>query len=174
MLAEVAQVGIARQRLGDERPRRVGQQNLAAVTGGRDPSGTMDVEPDVVVTAQAGHAGVQADSDAHRRIVRPRGARQFMLSHARRRDGIGRGGEDGEEGVALGAHFRPAVGCDRDPKDLGMALEESHVGLAEERQEGRGALDVGEQKGDRAGRQRRPALKWHRTPYLLAARLRPV
>ncbi len=82
MLAEVAKARPAGKDLGNQRPGRVRQQDLAAVTCGADPGGAMDVEPDVVVAAQLGQAGVEAHPDAHRGPIGPIGARKFALRRA--------------------------------------------------------------------------------------------
>ena len=59
------------QRVGDEGRRRLGQDDLAAVPDGGDPSRAVDVEAAVVVAARMGLAGVQAHPDADRDAVRP-------------------------------------------------------------------------------------------------------
>src|SRR6185436_5519811 len=72
VLAEIAQGDAVWQVAGDERARRIGQQHLAAVSGRGDPRRTMDVEADVVVTAESALAGMEAHPHADDRRLRPR------------------------------------------------------------------------------------------------------
>ena len=64
--AELAPGHAARQGVADDAARRGRDHDLAAVAGGRDPGGPVDVDADVAL-ADPGHlAGVQADPDPDR------------------------------------------------------------------------------------------------------------
>jgi len=56
--AEIAEAHPLRQRLFDESTSRVREEHLAAVTGGGDPRRTVDVDAQVVVSAEDGLASV--------------------------------------------------------------------------------------------------------------------
>ena len=68
--------------------RRLGQEDLAAVTGRADPRGPVDVGPDVLaIRIERAVAGVEAHPDADRDAVRPRLRGETPLGVDRRRDG---------------------------------------------------------------------------------------
>ncbi len=117
MPAEVAHGHAFRQRVRDERSGRLGQHDLAAVSGRRDARRPVHLEPAVVVAGQVGLARMQSHPDAQIGPVGPRIGDESSLRGDRRGDGGARLGEDGEDGVALGAHGDAAVLVDLAPDD---------------------------------------------------------
>jgi hypothetical protein len=92
---------------------------------------------------------VEAHPDPNLGAVRPRLRREVALGVDRGSHAPGNLGEDREDAVALGLLLVPAGRPDRRPDDLAVAGEERGPGVDRQRlRELRGALDVGEQKGD--------------------------
>ncbi len=109
MAPEVAQRDARRQRVPDQRPRRLGQDDLAAVADGGDPGRPVDVEAAVVVAGEVGFAACAGPSG---RGVAPSGQACRCSARCavdRRRDRGAGLREDREERVALGPDDDPAV-----------------------------------------------------------------
>jgi hypothetical protein len=141
VLAEIEEIVTA-----CELSRRLRDQDLAAVTSGRDPRGAVDVEADVAFVRQERLAGVHTDAHADQR----RGERVASVRGGRKR--IGRPWECDEEGVALRVHLDAAVALERLPQQPAVLREGVGVRVAELVQQARRALDVGEEEGDSATR----------------------
>src|SRR6476620_11553199 len=110
----------------------------------------MDVEADVVPSDNRRLAGVHADADTHLDALRPGRRGQSALQIDSRSHRVGGRRKRAEEGVALGAHLRPAVRPDRLPERPAMRLEHVRITLAPQREQGRRTLDVGYYEGDSA------------------------
>ena len=143
VLAEVAELGALQQAL-----RRLGEDDLAAVSGRADACGAVHVQSDVALGGDRGLARV--DAHAHRDL-------QLALCFLRGGDSVGCARECGEEGVALRIHFHTAVARQRLAQDAAVLLQECRVRGAVLLQQSRGPLDVGEQEGDGTGRKVRQA-----------------
>ena len=144
MQAQVVQVGVVDQLRGGGT-----DQDLAAVAGGGDAGGAVDVGPDVALVGQQRGAGVEADADPDRS---PRPGRRVRLG--RRGQRAGRGREGDEEGVALGVDLDPAVAREGVAHDAAVLGQRIGVRFGAECMEQlRRALHVGEEEGDRAGRE---------------------
>ena len=151
------QVDPGRQRLADEPAGRRRDDDLAAVPGGRDPGGAVDVDPDVALVAPGRPRRCGGPSGPG--PVRPSGqsaAGQPALAVDRRPDRLGGAREDDEERVALGALLQTAVGLERGPEDRPVAGQQGcRVALGPDLLlEPARALDVAEQEGDRPARAR--------------------
>jgi hypothetical protein len=145
--AEVAELAPRRQR----GRAGLGGDDLAAVAGGGDPVGAMDVDADVAVVAERGRAGVQADPGAHG--GGPVVAAEAALRVGRRRGRRVRCREDGEELVAAGVDLVSLGAGDRLPKEAADVGQHVLPLVAQvPRQPGR-SLDVGEEERDGAGRE---------------------
>ena len=103
MRAEVADGHALGQVATDERVRRLREEHLASVAGGRDARGAMDVEADVAVGARVGLSGVQAHAHAHRWPSGQGSAARASWPRCGGGDRIGGAREGDEEGVALGS-----------------------------------------------------------------------
>ena len=147
VLAEVGE-----RRPLDELGGRMREEDLAAVAGGGDARGEVDVVADVALLGDERRARVQADPHLDR-------ARRERLGHRRgrgERPGARREGE--EEGVALRVDLDPALGGARLADHAAVLGERLRVRLgAELVQQLRRALDVGEEEGDGAARGDRAA-----------------
>ena len=143
MLAEIAELGV------DQRRGRRRDDDLAAVRGRRDPRRAVHVDADVALVADQRRARVQA----HAHTDRPR---HHGLSFGRGRERARRRGERDEEGVALRVDLDAVVVGKRLAQQPAVLGERVRVLLGAELllEPGR-ALDVGEQEGDRSGRQLR-------------------
>ena len=150
---EVAELAVG----GEHERGGLRRDDLAAVAGVGDPEGPVDLDADVAVLAERGDAGVQPDADPHR--SRPGVARNPPLRLDRSlRGGLGLG-ERGEELVAARVDLA-AVGCsDRFTKQAPEVGEHGLPTLTELPRKPRRALDVGEEEGDRSGRERAHAPK---------------
>ena len=102
VLAEVADRSVRRE----EAARRLGDDDLAAVRGGRDPRCSVDVYADVALVGHERLAGVNAHPDADR----PGLERPLRLD--RGGDGVGGPRERDEERVALRVHLDAVVPCE--------------------------------------------------------------
>jgi hypothetical protein len=142
--AEVAQRIAVEQGCG-----RRGHQDLAAVCECGDPHATMDVDPDVALAGERGRPGMEPDAHADRPLRQRREARACRVSRA------GGGRERDEEGVALRVDLDAIRGAERLAQQQSVLGQRVRVSVGPERLEQAGrALDVGEQEGDRARRQR--------------------
>ena len=142
MLAEVSQLVL------DELRRRGRDEHLPAVAGRGDAGGTMDVSADVALLGEEWRPRVQADPHLDRAEA------SASVKRRRRRERPGRGGESEEEGVSLRVDLDPALAAHASRIDAPVLGERVCVGLgAELVQQLRRALDVGEEEGDRAGRE---------------------
>ena len=126
--------------------------DLTAVACRRDPSGPVDVDPDVVVAARNALAGVQSHADADRVAVGPRVRGERSLRRHGGAQSARRRREGDEERVALGADLDTPLLGDRGSQDLGVSVQQAHELVAPEvlEQPGR-PLDIGEQERHRAG-----------------------
>ena len=154
ILAELAQAHAIGQRGLRQHPRGGRDQHLAAMAGAGDARHAMHVDADVGLAAERSLAAVDAHPDADRDAAVPRLGRQAALGGDRGRHGAGRGLEDGEDGVALGAEHDPAVRR-RPPRASSCVVPIEHRRPAvAQRLGGLGrSLDVGEQEGDGADRE---------------------
>ena len=139
------QTEVAHVRAGEVR-RRLRQEHLPAVPGGRDPRRPMHVEPDIAFVDQERLPRMQPHPHAHP------AARKGCLRICSRRHSVRRAREDDEERVPLRVDLDSVVaapGFSQDAVVLGQ-----HVGVLVTdllQQPGR-ALDVGEEECHRPGR----------------------
>ncbi|MDQ2981461.1 MAG: hypothetical protein M3R26_03925 [Actinomycetota bacterium] len=147
VLAEVAEV----ERLVQQLAGGLREQHLSPVSSRGDPSGAVDVDPNVVLASYCRGPGMYSHPHAHLLVLRPGLFCQPALGLGGGSEGIVRTTESAEEGVALGVDLDAGVGLDRLSEDPVVALEQLHVRLAELVEQARRALDVGEKERDRAG-----------------------
>jgi hypothetical protein len=126
------------------------------VAGGGDPGRPVHIQPHIVVPAQHPLPGVQAHPHPHRPPRRPVVGGQPPLGGHRRPDRPHRATEGHKERVALGTDLHPPAPRDRPAHDRRVLVPDPRVPVPQLLQQPGGALDVGEQEGDRPGRQRRP------------------
>ena len=117
-----------------------------------DPRGAVDVDAEVVVTAQQPLAGVHPDPDPDLLLLRPHMAGQSPLRRGRGEDSAGWRRERREERVALGTDLDAPSKRDRLPHDRVVLVLQATVALVPKllQQVGR-ALDVREHEGHGAG-----------------------
>ena len=154
MLAEIPQLDTGWEVCACQGPRRVREQDLAAVARGRDPRDLVEGET-YIVAADEGHlACVNAHPDPDRVALRPGVIREGPLSvdrgHDRRR-GIRKCREDR---VALRPDDAAAVAGDGLVEQGTVLVQQLAIGVTQLLDESGGALDVGEQEGDGARGQR--------------------
>jgi hypothetical protein len=113
----------------------------------------MDVDPNVVRVHDQRLAGVDAHADAYRDAVRPAVLGERLLNLGGGGDGIASVGERDEEAVALRVDDAAAVLVARLAHEPPVPGQNLCVAVTELVQQARRALDVGEEKGDRAGRE---------------------
>ena len=127
VLGQVANGQTVRERLRDERPGRVREEDLTAVPGSRDPGRPMDVHPNVAVTAQASRPGVQSHPNPYGYATGPRVRRERPLSVGGRPDRVESGGKDREEGVSLGAHLGSGMIGDRSTDQVRVRFQDRPI-----------------------------------------------
>ncbi len=129
----------------EEAPRRLGDDDLAAVRGGCDPRRAVHVHADVAVRRHERLTGVDTHSDPDRPTF------ELPLRIARGGGGVGRSRKGDEEGITLGVDLDAVVSpeglADRTP----VLVQETRVGGAVLLKQARRPLDVGEEERDRAG-----------------------
>lgn len=124
----------------DQSPGRPREQDLATVTGGRDPGGPRDVEAHVVVASRYPLTGIESHPDPDRLGPRPR--RELPL---RRHGGGDRRGcalEDGEDRVAFRPQLHSSSAADRVPHQPVVLFQDLLPSPPEVLDETRGTLDV--------------------------------
>src|SRR4029453_7500585 len=121
-------------------------KDLTAVTGGGNPRGAVDIDPDVSL---AGHRGL-AGMDTHAPAGWPLAAR---IARPRRRQRVGRSCERYEERVSLCFHLDTAVARELSAQRMTVTGQHLRVLVAPALQPPRRALDVSEQKRDGALRE---------------------
>ena len=140
MQAEVADVGAG------EVGRRLREQHLPAVAGGRDPRRPMHVEPHVSLVGPERLTRVQPHPHPHRatrkRDLRLRGGRHC----------IGRTRESDEEGVALRVDLDPLVPLPSVAQSTAVLGKHLRIPVAQLLEQPRRPLDVGEEERHRPGR----------------------
>ena len=149
MLPEVAQRRAGREPALDEAGGRLGQQDLAAVTGRHDPRRPVHRGPKEVPAARLHLAGVDPHPHPDRAPVRPRLREQPVLSGGRGRHGADWNGEDGHESIAGRLDDLAARFGDRGPDDRLVPFEGRPHRLGVRLPQAGAALDVREQEGQR-------------------------
>ena len=153
MLPEVPEGDPTRKGALHETPRGVGDDDLPAVGRIGDPRGPVHVDADVVVPAADPLPRVEAHPDPQRGARGPVVGGQAPLGGHRGLHALHRASEGREERVSLRADLDPAPLVDGPAKDGGVIVEDLRVQIADLLEQPGGALDVGEQEGDRPGRQ---------------------
>jgi hypothetical protein len=149
-----------------QRPRGIGQHDLATVPDGGDPRRPVHVEAAVVVAGEVGLAAVEAHPHAHDGFGRPRVRDERPLAGYRRRHGVAGIGKRREDRVALGADDAAAVALHDDPDEPELSRVEVVPARPEGRGEPHGALDVGAQEGHGPGGER-DAVRGHGWPSVM-------
>ncbi len=140
------------QRVCDQRPGRLGEHDLTAVTGCSDACGTTHLETAVIVTGQVGLARVETHPDAYVGPRRPIVGHEATLRGDRRRDRGSRLREDREHRVALGADGDTTVLVDGVPDDAHVRGIDGVPALTKGTDEPHRPLDVRSQESDRPRR----------------------
>ena len=118
------------------------------MTGGRDSSGPVNVEPCITLVRGERLARVDSDPNPNRPL---RGQSNLRLDCPR--ECVGRLRESNEEGIALGVDFDTAVALEDRPQQASVPCQRVRILLAELLQQARRAGDVGEEQGDGPRRQ---------------------
>ena len=153
LLAEVDDGHALGKLVPEQSPRRLGEEDLAAVPCGADARRADDVEPEIALIADRGLAGVQTHPHAHRLLLGPRVIGEGALSSDRAGDGVPRPRERVEEGVPLCVDLCAALVAEMLPQKQAMVADDIAVGVPELLEEPRRALDIGEEKRHRAARE---------------------
>src|SRR6202521_5085632 len=119
-----------------------------------DPGRGVDGPADVARIGQGWSAGVQADPNLDRKAIRPGPSANLALDRERRLE-AGHGPlEDGEHLISAGLDLAATALADRRPQEASHIGEEAVIPVAKASNETGRVLDVGEQEGHDAGRQR--------------------
>jgi hypothetical protein len=125
----------------------------------------MHVDADIVPLHHVDGAGVHAHSHSEHPL------RQSLLGGGGRAERLHGAVERSEEGIPLRPELHPVVRGDRLAQHLQMLRQGLPIGLGSELlEQARRTLDIGEQKGDRPGRQRTPHGRHHVTRRQVARR----
>jgi hypothetical protein len=140
VLAQIAEPIAIQERSG-----RCGYQDLAAMSAGRDPSGSVHINADVALLGQVGRPGMKTHAHPDRTPS------QSFLRSGGRAQRTGRRGERNEEGIALRVDLDPAVGAERVAQDATVFRECVRVlSVASLMQKSCRTLYVSEEEGDRS------------------------
>jgi hypothetical protein len=134
----------------EQRPRRLGDEHLAAVGRCHHACGLVDVDSHIVSVDRPRLAGVKAHADADRVTVGPLLFGERLLRPLGRRCRSARGLEGGEEAVALAGEHMPAVALERPTEELPVPRELLVIAVSQPPEQTRRALDVAEQQRDGA------------------------
>ncbi len=134
-------------------PRRVGEQDLAAMAHRADARRTVHAEAHVPLSGRTRLTRVQPHPDTDIDAIRPGVACERALRLGRAGDGVACPPEREEERVTLRVDLSPAVRLEALPQDALVIREDDVVLLAELLEEPRRPFDVGEEKRDGPGRQ---------------------
>jgi hypothetical protein len=155
VLAEVAERDPRRKGGAGQGPDALRDEDLAAVPRARHAGRPVDVVANVrAVGVDDALAGVEAHPDADHGVWRPRLGGEGALGVHGRRDGRRSPGEGHEEAVTLRPDLHAVVGGQRRPDDRTVAVEQGRPAIGELAHQARGALDIGEEEGDRPGGER--------------------
>ena len=146
--AEVPELDPCREIALDQRPGRLGDDDLATVRSRTDPRRPVDVHPDVIATDDPRLSRVHADADPDVHAFRPAGARETQLAFCHSGNRGRRIAEHDEERVAFGPHLDSVVAAERTAKGSPVEAEDVLPGRAKLVDEARRALDVREDEGD--------------------------
>src|ERR1700736_4783858 len=153
MLAEIAQAHPVRQILGHKGSAGVREENLASVRGPANAGRPMDVYPHVSGLRDARLAGVQPHADSYDCLVGPRMAQNALLCRDRRLQRLACGREGGKDRIPLRVDLLAAFFLNRRADQQSALRQDVRIVVPQLLEETRGALDVGEKKGDRSCRQ---------------------
>ncbi len=142
MLAEIAEIAVSVEELS----RRLGDHDLAAVTGARDPRALVDVEADIALAGHGRLAGVDPDPNPHGSAV------ERGLAFCSRGHGVGRAREGYEERIALGVDLDAVVPRERVAEHPAVLGEDVRVAVTDLLEQARRPFDVGEEERDRPAR----------------------
>ena len=149
LLAEIVHRHALRELVAEQCPRRLRDENLAAVARGGDARRADDVDPEVPLVADVRLARVQPHAHAKLLPLGPLVQAQRPLRLHGPGGGVACPQERVEERVALRVDLRAAVLAERRPDDPPVIGGDGRVdAVAELLQQPRRALDVGEGEGD--------------------------
>jgi hypothetical protein len=151
MLSEIEEPHLTRKAFPNEDARDVREKDLPPVGSRGDARRSVDIDAEVVIPTQNAFACVHAHPHSKRGSVGPVVAGQLALGLDNRPDGLDRAAEHGEERIAFGPDNCALLLAESTSHDLGVVLLHAAVLLAELLEKASGALDVGEEKGHRAG-----------------------
>ena len=130
---------------------RARDEHLTAVSGSHDPRSLVDVEADVLRRGHERLAGVEAHADEELAPLGPGVREEGALSLARCGERLACALKGDDEGVAFVVHLVAAMAHERRAQEPAMVVQRLRVAVdAQLCDQPRGALDVGEEKGDRA------------------------
>ncbi len=118
-----------------------------------DTSRTVHIDADVVVPSEGCGSGVESDADQHLAVFRPGKGGERQLNRHRCSNRVGCGFEDTEKGVAFGGDLDTRIGRNRFSDQSVVRFQNIWITIRKLMQETCRTLDVGEQEGDRAGRE---------------------
>ena len=128
-------------------------EDLPAVSGGSDPSGTVDCEAGIAAAGGDCLTRVQSHPHLDPHVVGPRVSRKRELTLHCREEPVSGAGERDEEGVALCVDLVSAVRLEGRPQQALVLVENVAVALPKLFDESRRPFDIREEEGDRAARQ---------------------
>ncbi len=124
------------------------------MSGATNARGTVHVEAHVADSAAKRLAGMQPHPHPQRCAIRPGALRESLLRRDSRPYCISGPRECHKEGVPLSIDLLAVPFCERIPEKAAVFLQDLSVpAVAEALEERGGPLDVGEEEGDRPGRQ---------------------
>jgi hypothetical protein len=149
-LTQVADLDSLGHVVADERPRRLREENLAAVPRRADARRPNDVHAEVPLLADGRLPGMEPHADLHLGALWPLVLGQRALAGDGTRDGVTRPCEREEERVALGVDLPTSRLAQLLPQNPPVVPVHVLIPIAELLEEASRPLDVGEQKCDGA------------------------
>ncbi len=139
-----------RQPRSDERPGRLGEEDLPSSALGADAGGADDVQADVSLLVERGLTGMKTDAHADALSAGPsrRGVDALCLDGGC--NGVAGAREDVEERVALRVHLDTVERAERGADHLPMGAQDLGILVTESLEELCRVLDVREDERDRS------------------------
>jgi hypothetical protein len=153
MLTEIAQPHPVWQVPGHKGRDGVREQNLAAMRRNANAGRPMNVHPNVAALRDVGLAGVKPNADPHGRTVGPWMPQDALLCCDRRHQGLSRPREGSKDRIPLRVDLLAALFLNGRADKSAALRQDVRIGITQLLEQTRRPLDVGEEEGDRPGRQ---------------------
>jgi hypothetical protein len=153
MLAEIAQAHSFWQIPRYNAVSNIGHKDLTAVSSRSDAGGSVDIHTNIPSLPGYRLARVEPDAHLRRSPIGPRLRLHGPLRRYGGKQGISRPRKGREHGIPLSVHHLTLAFLDGGTEQAVVSCESFGITLTQALEQPRRALDIGEEEGDRPGRQ---------------------